>query len=233
MDKEKRGCIVAIDGPAASGKSTTARMVAQKLGWLYLDTGAMYRAMTVKVLREKIPLDDTEKIGFLAEETKIELVPSDQGTRVFLDGEEVTTDIRKPDVDRAVGPVCEVPQVRKVMVSLQRKMGEKGNIVAEGRDMGTVVFSDADLKFFMTASIKERAERRQKDLAKEGIDLSIEHLEKEIEERDQRDSHRKNSPLMKAKDALLLNTTKMNFKEQVVYVIHHIRKKKECSSEIE
>lgn len=225
MTKEKQGFIVTIDGPAASGKSTTARLVARELGWLYLDSGAMYRALTVKVLREKVSLDDIEKIGRLAEKTEIELVPSDDGVRVFLDGEDVTLDIRQPNVDRAVGPVCEVARVRRVMVSLQRKMGEGGNVVAEGRDMGTVVFPDADLKFFMKASLEERAKRRKRDMTQQGIDVSMERLMEEIERRDRRDSSRQNSPLVRAEDALLVETTRLDVKGQVAFVIDRIRQK--------
>lgn len=217
--------IVAIDGPAASGKSTTARLVAKKMGWLYLDTGAMYRAMAFKVLREKIPIDDTERIGCLAEKTKIELINSNDGMRVFLDREEVTSEIRSPEVDRTVGPVCEIQQVRNVMVSLQKQMAAGKYIVVEGRDMGTIVFPDADIKFFMVASMEERAKRRQKDLKKQGINVSIDELKKEIERRDQRDSTRTNSPLVKAEDAILIDTTKINVDEQIGLIVDQIFQK--------
>ena len=227
MHAIKRGMIVTIDGPAASGKSTTAKRVAEKLGWLYLDTGAMYRALTVKVLREKLSLDDTAKIGTLAETVKIELIPSRNSTKVLLDGEEVTQDIRHPDVDKAVGPVCEIPRVRDVMVALQRNMAKEGNIVAEGRDMGTVVFPEAAYKFYMVASIEGRAKRRRKDLVAQGIDVSISKLKHEIEERDRRDSRRTISPLKRAKDAILIDTTRMDIPEQVAFVVDHIKKDSE------
>lgn len=226
-DKE-RGFTVTIDGPAASGKSTTARLVAKKLGWLYLDTGAMYRAVAVKVLQEKIPVNNTKKIGLLAEKVKIELVPYDAGTKVFLDGKEVTADIRHPEVDQAVGPVCEVQRVREVMVSLQREIGKKRCIVVEGRDMGTVVFPNAAVKFFMVASVEERAQRRQKDLKKQGINISLAQLKREIEKRDQRDSTRKNSPLLRAEDAILIDTTKMDVEDQVDFIMDRIRQKKKA-----
>ncbi|MCJ7812518.1 (d)CMP kinase [bacterium] len=222
--KAKRSYIVTIDGPAGSGKSTTARLVAKKLDWLYLDTGAMYRAVTLKVLRDQIVLDDIESIGRIAEKIKIQLVPSEKGTQVFLDGDEVTSEIRHPEVDRAVGPVCEVPKVREVMVDLQRKISRKGHVVAEGRDVGTIVFPDADVKFFMIASVDERAQRRHKDLKKQGIDISADKLKIEMGRRDQRDSQRQNSPLMKAEDAILLDTTRMNIQEQVDFVISDIKK---------
>ena len=223
MSKRKGKFIVTMDGPAASGKSTTARMVAKKLGWLYLDTGAMYRALAVKVLNKKISLDDTERIARLAENTEIALLPSDDGVRVFLDEEEVTSLIRTPDVDQAVGPVCEISRVREVMVSIQRKMAENGEVIAEGRDMGTVAFPEADLKFYIVASLEERARRRQKDLESQGIEIPLEDLMDEIEKRDHRDSTRENSPLMKADDAILIDTTHMDLEQQVSLVLHRIQ----------
>jgi cytidylate kinase len=222
MTSSKKHMIVTIDGPAASGKSTTARLVAEKKGWLYLDTGAMYRAMAVKALNEGISLDDPKRIGAMAIRTKMTLKSSDQGTCVFLDGEEVTHCIRTPDVDRAVGPVCEVPAVREVLVALQRKIGEQGSLVAEGRDMGTVVFPNADLKYYMIASIQSRAARRQKDLERQGIRMSLPKLSEEIERRDQRDQSRENSPLKPAGDAIPLDTSQMTIEEQVKTVLKRI-----------
>jgi cytidylate kinase len=215
--------IVTIDGPAASGKSTTARLVAKELGWLYLDTGAMYRALTVKVLREKVRLKDTQKIAQLAETTVIDLVPSEDGIKVLLDGEEVTSDIRHPDVDRAVGPVCEIPRIRDIMVSIQRRMSENREVIAEGRDMGTVVFPDAELKFYVVASLDERTRRRQRDLTAQGIHLSQKRIKGDIEKRDHRDSSREMSPLRMAEDAILLNTTEMDIGAQVQFVVDKIK----------
>jgi cytidylate kinase len=223
--KKTTQMIVTLDGPAASGKSTTARLVAKKMNWLYLDTGAMYRAMAVKALDKGIPLDDPEHIGAIAERTKMTLKSSEQGTRVFLDGEEVTHRIRTPEVDRAVGPVCEVPKVREVLVALQREIGEQGSLVAEGRDMGTVVFPNADLKFYVVASIEARAQRRQKDMERQGITVSLEELSREIERRDKRDSGRAASPLKPAEDAELLDTSDMTIDEQVERIVQKIHQK--------
>ncbi|HDQ44265.1 MAG TPA: (d)CMP kinase [bacterium] len=217
--------VVTLDGPAASGKSTTARLVAKEMGWLYLDTGAMYRAMAVKVLDEGIPLDDPEAIGAMARRTKMTLKASDEGTRVFLDGVEVTHRIRTPEVDRAVGPVCEVPVVREVLVALQREIGKKGSLVAEGRDMGTVVFPDADLKFYVIASIEARARRRRIDMERQGISVSLDELIHEIERRDRRDSERTHSPLRPAGDAGLLDTSEMTLEQQVGTVVQKIHRK--------
>lgn len=216
--------IVTIDGPAASGKSTTARKVAERLGWLYLDTGAMYRAVTVKVLQCGISLDDTQAIGTTAESANLELKPGPDGMRIFLDEVEVTQEIRSPEVDKAVGPVCEVEKVRELMVAMQRNSREQGHIVAEGRDMGTVVFPNAELKFFMAATLDERARRRQKDMHLRGIQIPIERIKEDIQNRDRRDSSRANSPLKKAEDAVDIDTTKMEVDEQVNFVVEHIRR---------
>jgi cytidylate kinase len=219
--------VVTIDGPAASGKSITARLVAQKLGWIYLDTGAMYRAVTVHVLSSKISLEDEKNIGKLIDCITLDLIPSHEGMRILLNNREVTSEIRTPEVDKAVGPVCEVPRVREMMVRQQRMMADKGNLVAEGRDMGTVVFPEADLKFFMIASIEGRARRRQKDLEKQKLQIPLEIIVKEIKRRDQRDSERSHSPLKKAKDAIILDTTDMNINQQVAFVLKHIEKIKD------
>lgn len=216
--------IVTIDGPAASGKSTTAKEVAKKLGWIYLDTGAMYRAMALKVLKEKITLSDTKAIGRLIEKTEIDLIPGEKIMQVLLDKEDVTDEIRFPEVDEAVGPVCEVPIVRRVMVQKQREIAKKGNLITEGRDMGTVVFPDAEYKFFMLASIEERAKRRRQDLLKKGIDIPLDTLKKRIEIRDQRDSNRNLSPLIPAKDAIVVDTTSMTISMQVDFILKIIQK---------
>ncbi|MBN1781699.1 (d)CMP kinase [bacterium] len=222
MESPDKNIVITLDGPAASGKSTTARLVAGKLGWLYLDTGAMYRAMAVKVLRRGISLDDTESIGRMAATTQIRLRQSQTGMHVFVDGVDVTDQIRTPEVDRAVGPVCEVPAVRDAMVRLQREIAREGHLVTDGRDMGTVVFPEAELKFYVTASIKNRADRRFQDMKKQGLGVSLEAVQADIEERDARDSQRDHSPLRKAEDAIELDTSGMTVDEQVGLVLRHI-----------
>ena len=217
--------IITIDGPAASGKSTTAKILARKLNWLYMDTGAMYRAVAVKVLNEHIYLDDMDSIAEMVEHTHVQLKQEGDGLLVYLDGVDVSSDIRSPEVDKVVGPICEVPKVREVLVALQRQLGSKGNVIAEGRDMGTVVFPEADFKFFMSASIEERAKRRQKDFRNRGIITSIESLKEEIERRDTRDSQREHSPLIKAQDAIIIDTTQMDIDDQVCFIMKKIQAK--------
>lgn len=214
-----------IDGPAASGKSTTAKKVADALGWLYLDTGAMYRAMAVKAVQNQIELSDTQSISEMAELVQLDLDVEKDGNHVFVDGQDVTHLIRTPEIDKAVGPVCEVPKIREVMVAQQRKIAEGNCIVAEGRDMGTVVFPNADLKYYMEASMKARAERRLKDMQARGIKITLEELEEDIKRRDERDSSRAHSPLKAAKDSIHIDTTQLSIDEQCTLILNDIENK--------
>lgn len=215
--------VIAIDGPAASGKSTTARLVAEKLGYLHLDTGAMYRAITLRALREKVPLEDAEKMGALAKDTQVRLKRADNGNRVFLQGEDVTEEIRTRDVSRQVSTVSSHSAVRAVLVEQQRFLAKDGGVVLEGRDIGTVVFPLAELKIFMIAEISERARRRRRDLAKTGIEVDDETLVREIEDRDTLDSTRETSPLRKAADAIELDTSGLTIEEQVEFIVKKAR----------
>jgi cytidylate kinase len=210
---------IAIDGPAASGKSTTAKLVAKKLKYLHIDTGAMYRAITLKVLDEQINLNDQEKIVQLAQASIIRLEVVDDITKVFLDGSEITQRIRTPLVSRSVSAVSSYKGVRELMVREQQKMASDGGAVLEGRDIGTVVLPKAELKIFMIASVDERARRRKKDLAMAGIESNDQDLIKEIEERDRKDSTREVSPLRKAQDAIELDTSNMTIEEQVDFIL--------------
>lgn len=229
--KKQDSFVVAIDGPAASGKSTTAKLVAKTMGWLYMDTGAMYRALAVKALQLDIPLNDGPALEKMARKTEVVLKPVENGLLVFLDGTDVTDAIRTPDVDRAVGPVCEVAGVREVLVELQRQMGRKSCVVAEGRDMGTVVFPDADLKYYIEASLEERAARRKKDFEKRGIQMELDEIKVEIEKRDKRDSGREHSPLVRAEDATVIDTTCLGVDEQVQLILHDIYRKADIKPE--
>ncbi len=211
--------VIAIDGPAASGKSTTSKLIARRLGYLYVDTGAMYRAMTLKVLEQKIDLEDQTAIGQLARHTKISLVHINNELRVLLDGRDVTRAIRSQQVTKSVSAISMIDAVREVMVREQRRMGTEGGIVLEGRDIGTVVFPNADLKVFMVADVEKRASRRQKDLEKQGVEVSLEDLKQEIIERDRKDSKRNISPLRKADDAIVIDTSDLTVDQQVELIV--------------
>ncbi len=211
--------VIAIDGPAASGKSTTARLSAQKLGYLFVDTGAMYRAMTLKVLEDDLDPHDPQVVRRLAGETRIELRQDGGRTKVILDGRDVTDAIRSREVTLAVSAVSAVPSVREVMVREQQRLGESGGVILEGRDIGTVVFPDADLKFFMQADVQKRALRRQSELAERSVHVPLEELERELQDRDEQDSGRALSPLRKADDAIVLDTSDLSIDEQVQFII--------------
>ncbi|MBI4428185.1 MAG: (d)CMP kinase [Ignavibacteriales bacterium] len=225
-----RKIVIAIDGPAGAGKSSTAKLVARKLGYTHVDTGAMYRAITLKVLEEGIPVIATEKVSALAQRSEIRLESSHTSPRVFIDGRDVTHRIRSSDVTKAVSSVSSIQGVREVLVREQRKMAAKGGVVLEGRDIGTVVLPDAELKIFMVANVAERARRRKKELAVAGVDVDEKNLASEIEERDRRDSTRDTSPLKQARDAIVLDTSNLTLNEQVFFIVERaneiIKKKK-------
>lgn len=215
--------VIAIDGPAASGKSTTAKLVAERLGYLHIDTGAMYRAITLKVVEEKIPLEAVDRIQKLAERTNIQLERRNGQHRVFLDGRDVTEAIRSSEVTKRVSLISSYPAVRSVMVREQRRMAEAGGVVLEGRDIGTVVLPNADLKIFMTADVAERARRRKKELEQAGVGVDEQALRVEIEERDRRDSTREASPLRKAPDAIVLDTSNLTVEQQVDFIVQRAK----------
>jgi CMP/dCMP kinase len=217
--KVQKKITIAIDGPAASGKSTTAKLVAKKLGYLHVDTGAMYRALTLKALEKKLDLNDKEKVVSLAQTSTIRLDVGDPTTKVFLDGTDVTGQIRTPQVNRSVSTVSSYQGVREVMVREQQRISAHGGVVLEGRDIGTVVLPFAELKIFMVASVQERAKRRKKDLAQCGIEAEEKELIKEIEARDRKDSTRDISPLRKAADAIELDTSNLTIEEQVDFIV--------------
>jgi len=211
--------VIAIDGPAASGKTTTARLVAARLGYLHIDTGAMYRAVTAKVLKLNIAVGDVRRIAQLVNETRVEMRDANGSLRVLIDGEDVTQEIRSAEVTRNVSAISSIGEVRSAMVRKQRRLAAGGGVVLEGRDIGTVVFPGADLKIFMVAGIESRARRRQQELREKGIIVSLDKLKKEIGERDRLDSTRAQSPLKKASDAIELDTSNMTVEEQVDFVV--------------
>lgn len=218
--------IIAIDGPAASGKSTTAKLLGKKIGFLYIDTGAMYRAMTLKVKKENIDYTDKESIVKLLPITKITQIVDEKAekTKTFLDGEDVSDEIRTPEITRGVTPVCEIGEVRKKLVSLQREMGEKSDVILDGRDIGTVVFPNADYKFYMVADLDIRARRREKEMLAKGFDVDFEEVKADIANRDKRDSTRTDSPMKPSTGAIHIDTSKMDINEQVNFIIDTINK---------
>lgn len=205
--------VIAIDGPAGAGKSTVAKKVAQRFSLLYIDTGAMYRAVAWKALADGIDVSDEKAVAELAAGMKIELTPANSGTRVFADGIEVTQAIRTPEVTDASSKLAAFGRVRKILVSRQQAMGRESGVVMEGRDIGTVVFPDTPFKFYLDASVRERARRRKKDLEVAGYDVELEQLELEVSERDRRDSTRSESPLRRVEDAMLVDTTGMSIEQ--------------------
>lgn len=211
--------VIAIDGPAGAGKSTVARRVAKGLGLLFLDTGAMYRALTWKALQQGLDLQDEPSLERLARESRIELQAAPEGDRVFIDGVEVTEAIRHPDVTSRVSDVAKWGRVREHLVRQQQALGQEGGVVAEGRDIGTVVFPRADLKIFLVASPAERARRRALDLERAGHPVDLRSLEAEIERRDAIDSSRAVSPLKPAADAVLLDSDALSADEVVAEIL--------------
>jgi CMP/dCMP kinase len=213
MNNPPNPLIIAIDGPVGSGKSTVARRVAELLGYTHLDSGAMYRAVGLKALREGVPLDSPEDLSRLASTARIDLVPRDGKLRVYLDGEDVTELIRTHEVSRAASIVAVVPGVRHPMVEEQRRAGARGGVVMEGRDIGSVVFPHADLKIFLDASPEVRAGRRQSELAEKGEPMEFEKVLADVRERDRRDRGREMSPLVCAPDAVIVDNSAMDAEE--------------------
>ncbi|MBT2582030.1 (d)CMP kinase [Planococcus sp. ISL-109] len=204
---------IAIDGPAAAGKSTIAKIVAEKLGYIYIDTGAMYRAITLKALDTGINLASNEEAGALLAETEIDLIPVEGGQKVLLDGKDVSEAIRSQHVTKAVSEMAAHELVRRRMVELQQKLAEARGVVMDGRDIGTHVLPDAALKVFMSATVEERARRRFEENRKRNITTPLEELQAEIAQRDKMDSEREVAPLQQAQDAVFLDTTPLTISE--------------------
>jgi len=221
MTLPSKKLIIAIDGPVGSGKSTLARRVAEMLEYVYVDTGAMYRALALKALRRNFsPNDaDAQELVDLAQQTRIDLRAEGAGQRVFLDGEDVTMEIRTPEVSQAASKIAVNPGVRHVLVAEQRRAGQQGGVVMEGRDIGSVVFPDAQLKIFLTASPEVRAERRWREHEQKGDAIDLQTTLEEIRERDRRDLERSTSPLVRARDAVVVDSTAMEPEEVARLVV--------------
>lgn len=214
---------IAIDGPAGAGKSTIAKIIAQRLKIEYIDTGAMYRAITLKAIRRGINISNIYEIIDLLNETDINFMNG----RVYLDGEDVSEEIRLPEIGRFVSQVAAIKEVREKLVAIQRNIAKNKSVIMDGRDIGTNVLKDADIKIFLVASVEERAKRRYKELLEKGIEVSYDDIVKEIEKRDHIDSTREVNPLKKADDAIVVNNTNKSLEEVVEEILNIVYKKVE------
>jgi cytidylate kinase len=217
--------IIAIDGPSAAGKSTLAKRLAKDLGFTYLDTGAMYRALALKVLSEGIDISNDAALPELIDRTEIDLAETGGKLKVLLDGEDVSEKIRTPEVSQMASKTSALKVVRHWMLVLQRALGQRGNVVAEGRDIGTVVFPDAEVKIYLDASVQERARRRVEELRKAGRQVSLDETLREMGERDKRDSERDLAPLRKANDAIAIDSTSLDAETLARRVMQEIHEK--------
>ena len=226
---KKNGLIITIDGPAAVGKSTLAKLVARELGFLYIDTGAIYRAITWKVLKNSININDEDMISDLLSVTCITIERVNRNNlkdynHIFVDGKDVTEEIRDPKIDKNVSQIARLPKIRKQLIHLQRRLAEKGNIVMEGRDIGSVILPKADIKLYFTASEEERIKRRYTELIDKKYNVDYEEVKEQIVQRDEIDSMRKYAPLIKAKDAILIDSTEKSIEEVKDEILKIIRK---------
>lgn len=215
---KKKGLVIAIDGPAAVGKSTMGKLIAREFGLLYIDTGAIYRAITWKVLNNNINVYDEDTISKLVSNTYITIEEKNRYSlidfyRIFVDGKDVTEEIRNPGIDQNVSHIARLPKIRRQLIYLQRKLAEKGDIVMEGRDIGSVILPKADIKLYFTASEEERIKRRYKELIDQGYNIDYGEVKKQIVQRDEIDRKRKYAPLIKAKDAILIDSTAKSIEE--------------------
>ncbi len=224
MQKEQKYYSIAIDGPAGAGKSTIAKLVAKELQFIYVDTGAMYRAMGLLAVKEGIGMKEEEALGALARKADINLKYENGRQQIYLNGENVTDDIRTEEAGKMASAVGKVKAVREKMVDLQKKIAESDHVIMDGRDIGTVVLPLADLKVYLTADARVRAERRFKELTEKGISCNIEEIEKDIVARDYQDMNREASPLKQAEDAVALDCSYMTIEEVAASIINLFRK---------
>lgn len=220
------GFKIAIDGPAGAGKSTIAKQVARRENLIYIDTGAMYRAMSLLMLQNGIPLNDAEKIGQECSRAQIDISYENGEQAVFLNGENVDAFLREERVGNAASAVSAVPRVRERLVQLQRELAASADVVMDGRDIGTVVLPDADLKIFLTASSRVRAERRYRELQEKGIEADLKTIQRDIEERDHRDMTRETSPLRQAEDAVVIDSSMMTVDEVIQNILDLIQSRR-------
>ncbi len=223
---KKNGLVIAIDGPSGAGKSTAAKLLAARLGYIYIDTGAMYRSIGWKASREKIDPADEPKLADLCSRTEVTIRKDNNDPRFYVDGIDVTGEIRTPEMGMMASAVSKSPAVRARLLTLQRELGKNGSVVMDGRDIGTVIFPDADVKFFLEASAAERGKRRYLELKAKGMDVDLSRITREIEERDRQDSGRALAPLKKADDAILIDSSLMSIDEVLERMLSKIEESK-------
>lgn len=219
--------IIAIDGPSGAGKSTLSKLLAQRLDYIHLDTGAMYRCVALAAMAQEIDPGDLERLGTLAQQLKIEFIHTTDGDLVLLDGRDVTMAIRSPEVSLLTSKVSAAPQVRGALVALQRRLSKSGGVVLEGRDIGTVVFPQAQVKFFLSATAAERGQRRYDELNAKGVKVSLPQTISEVIARDLADSEREHAPLLQADDAVVIDSTNLTIDEVLALMVDVVRKRRQ------
>ncbi len=222
--KEKK-LTIAIDGPSGAGKSTVAKSLAKRLGYVYIDTGAMYRSVALRAKERGISPEDKLALSQLASSLRFTFVTDGEQTHVFCDGKDVTEAIRTPAISRLASTISKQKELREVLVQMQREMGREGGVILEGRDIGTVVFPDAEIKFYLDAVGEERAKRRYHEMIEKGMKVDFKETQKELMQRDHHDMHRDHSPLKKAEDAMFIDTTHWSVKEVVEKMVRIIKKR--------
>jgi len=221
---KRSGLVIAIDGPSGAGKSTVARLLAQRLGYIYIDTGAMYRAIGWKSRQEGIAATDEQGLAALCARTEVSIKKDNNDPRIYVDGFDVSGEIRTPEMGMMASAVSRSPAVRARLLTLQRELGRGGGVVMDGRDIGTVIFPDADLKFFLEANAEERGRRRYHELKAKGMDVDLMHITREIIDRDEQDSGRALAPLKQASDAILVDSSAMGIDEVLSLMLSTIAK---------
>lgn len=217
------GYNIAIDGPAGAGKSTIAKLVAKERGYIYVDTGAMYRGMAIYFLQQNIRPEETEKIALASKNANVSIVYEDGVQQIYLNGENVTAKLREEEVGNMASMCSAVPEVREQLLELQRNLAARENVVMDGRDIGTNILPNADTKIYLTASVETRANRRFLELQEKGVDCNLEEIARDIEERDYRDMHRDIAPLKQAKDAVYVDSSNLSIKEVVETILSHCK----------
>jgi cytidylate kinase len=222
---KRKGLTIAIDGPSGAGKSTVASSLGKRLGYLYIDTGAMYRSVALGVKKKGIYPEDELAVSQLASSLHITFVIEEEQTRIFCEGEDITEAIRTPEISRLASSISRQKGVREALVRMQREMGREGGVILEGRDIGTVVFPDADVKFYLDAEDDERVRRRYREMVEKGVKVDFKETQEELLQRDHNDMHRSHSPLRKADDALFIDSTHRSVEEIVEKMIRIVKAK--------